>query len=103
MALTKSDLIEAISERLALSPTEAKSVLENLLEIMKSTLASGEDVMISGFGRFQVNNKAPRKGRNPITGQDMILDKRRVVTFKCSGKLREQISQHDHIEHAELN
>jgi integration host factor subunit alpha len=92
MALTKSDLIELMSKRLELSPPEGKSVLEDLLETMKSTLASGEDLMLSGFGRFQVNDKAPRKGRNPATGGTMTLDKRRVVTFKCSGKLRGQIN-----------
>ena len=92
MALTKSDLIEKISERLELSSAETKSALESLLETMKSTLASGEDLMISGFGKFQVNDKAPRKGRNPATGETMTLDKRRVVTFKCSGKLRDQIN-----------
>jgi integration host factor subunit alpha len=92
MALTKSDLIEAISDRFKISSIEAKDLLETLLETMKSTLASGEDLMISGFGRFQVNDKAPRKGRNPATGGDMILEKRRVVTFKSSGKLRDQIN-----------
>ena len=92
MALTKSNLIEAISATLDLYPTEAKSILEDLLETMKSTLASGEDLMISGFGRFQVNDKAPRKGRNPATGGTMALGKRRTVTFKCSGKLRRQIN-----------
>jgi integration host factor subunit alpha len=92
MALTKSTIIEEISHRLELSPAEAKHAIEALLETMKSTLASGEDVMVSGFGRFQVNDKAPRKGRNPATGDSMTLDKRRVVTFKCSGKLRDQIN-----------
>ena len=94
MSITKSKLVEKISERLEIQPTESKSIIETLLETMKSTLASGEDVMISGFGKFQVNNKAPRKGRNPATGETMTLDKRRVVTFKSSGKLRNQISQH---------
>ena len=92
MSLTKSDLIEEISERLDLSPVESRSILENLLETMKSTLASGEDLMISGFGRFQVNNKSSRKGRNPATGETMTLDKQRVVTFKSSGKLRKQVN-----------
>jgi integration host factor subunit alpha len=92
MALTKSDLIAAISERIDLSPAETKPVLEDLLETMKSTLESGEDLMISGFGKFQVNDKAPRTGRNPATGEDMTLDKRRVVIFKCSGKLKDQIN-----------
>jgi len=96
MAVTKSDLIEAISEGLDLSSTEAKEQLKTLLETVKSTLASGEDVMISGFGKFQVNDKAPRRGRNPATGGNMTLDKRRVVTFKCSGKLRNQINEITH-------
>ncbi|EMS78416.1 integration host factor subunit alpha [Desulfotignum phosphitoxidans] len=92
MAITKSDLINEISEQLDISPAEARYELESLLEVMKSTLASGENVMVSGFGRFQVNDKAPRKGRNPATGEDMTLEKRRVVTFKTSGKLRDQIN-----------
>jgi integration host factor subunit alpha len=103
MALTKSDLIEEISEHLNLSPAQTKSVLETLLETMKSTLASGEDVLLSGFGKLLVKDKAPRRGRNPATGEDLILPKRRVVTFKCSGKLRDQISQNDLVEKAELN
>jgi integration host factor subunit alpha len=65
MALTKSDIIERISETLDLSGNEAKDTGEELLEIIKSTLASGEDLMISGFGRFQVNEKTPRKGLLP--------------------------------------
>lgn len=92
MALTKSTITETISEKLDLHPTKAKDTVEELLEIMKSTLASGEDVMVSAFGKFQVNEKAPRKGRNPATGEDMILAKRRVVTFKCAGKLRDRIN-----------
>jgi len=67
--------------------------VEEMLEIIKSTLASGDDIMISGFGKFQVNEKAPRKGRNPATGADMMLDGRKTVTFKCSGKLRDQINE----------
>jgi integration host factor subunit alpha len=91
-ALTKQTIIEKISEELDQSPSEAKDTIEHLLEIMKSTLASGEVVMISGFGKFQVNEKAPRKGRNPATGKDMILEKRRVVVFKCAGILRDLIN-----------
>lgn len=92
MALTKTDIVELIAEKNDFSPTEAKYVLEELLKIIKSTLASGEDLMISGFGKFQVNEKRPRKGRNPATGETMILKKRRVVTFKCAGKLKDKIN-----------
>ena len=92
MTLTKQTIINKISEKNNQSPSEAKDTLETLLEIMKSTLASGEDIMISNFGKFQVNEKAPRKGRNPATGKEMILDGRRTVTFGCSGKLRDRIN-----------
>jgi len=92
VALTKTDIVELIAEKNDFKPTEAKDVLEDLFEIMKSTLASGEDLMISGFGKFQVNEKRPRKGRNPATGDSMVLDKRRVVTFKCAGKLKDRIN-----------
>ena len=71
MALTKSTIVEIIAEKNKLSPTEAKDTIEELLEIIKSTLASGEDVMITNFGKFCVNEKAPRKGRNPATGGPM--------------------------------
>jgi len=91
-ALTKQSFIEKISEEINLTPSQAKDTVEHLLEIMKSTLASGEDIMISGFGKFQVNDKAPRKGRNPATGKDMMLEKRRVVTFKCAGALRARVN-----------
>lgn len=92
MALTKTDIVELIAEKNDFKPTEAKDVLEELIEIIKSTLASGEDLMISGFGKFQVNEKKPRKGRNPATGESMVLDRRRIVTFKCAGKLKDRIN-----------
>ena len=92
MALTKQTIINKISEKNNQTPSQAKDTIETLLEIIKSTLASGEDIMISGFGKFQVNEKAPRKGRNPATGGTMMLDGRRVVVFKCSGKLRDEIN-----------
>jgi len=92
LTLTKQTIIEKISEEIDQSPSEAKDIIEYLLEIMKATLSSREDVMISGFGKFQVNEKAPRKGRNPATGREMMLDGRRVVTFKCAGKLRDQLN-----------
>lgn len=73
MALTKQTIIEKITTKNNQTSAQAKDTLESLLEIMKSTLASGEDIMISGFGKFQVKEKAPRKGRNPATGKDMML------------------------------
>jgi len=92
LSLTKAILINQIEKQLNLSSSEAKDVLETFLETMKSSLESGEDLMISGFGKFQLQDKAPRKGRNPATGKDMTLRSRRVVTFKCSGELRKKIN-----------
>ncbi len=92
MTCTKTTIVERIAEKINQTPSEAKDTIEHLLEIMKSTLASGEDVMISGFGKFQVNEKASRKGRNPATDEEMMLKKRRVVTFKCAGILRDRIN-----------
>ncbi len=68
--------------------SEAKETVEKMLEIIKYSLAAGEDIMISGFGRFQVDEKSDRKGRNPAIGNVMTLEGRWGVTFKWSGNLR---------------
>ncbi|MGD9732812.1 MAG: integration host factor subunit alpha [Desulfamplus sp.] len=91
MALTKIEIFELIRQKTFLSPQQARNSVETLLEIMKSTLSSGEDIMISGLGKFCVKDKAARKGRNPATDEEMILKARRVVTFKCSGKLKNKV------------
>jgi len=90
MALTKSDIVASIHE-LGLTKKKSVEVIESLLEIVKRSLESSEDVLISGFGKFCVKNKAKRRGRNPATGEDLMLRGRKVVTFKCSGKLRHKI------------
>lgn len=95
MTLTKANIIEVIPEELGLTRKKSSEVLETLLEIIKKTLGNGEDVLISGFGKFCVNNKNARRGRNPATGEEMMLDPRKVVTFKCSGKLREKLNGND--------
>jgi len=95
MTLTKREIVEHLSESFDYPKNKSSDVLETLLEIIKKTLASGEDVMVSGFGRFCVKEKNPRKGRNPATGDDLMLDPRRVVTFKCSGKLRGKINSRE--------
>ena len=92
MPLTKNDIVEEISTRNGFTRKKSIETVETLLEIMKNTHASGEDVLISGFGKFCVKEKSERKGRNPATGEDMMLAPRRVVTFKCSGKLRERVN-----------
>lgn len=85
--------MEKLIDQYDWSRSEAAETIEALLEIIKETLASGEEIMLSGFGKFQVNEKAQRKGRNPATGKEMMIDKKRVVTFKCAGKLRDEINK----------
>lgn len=91
MALTKSDIVAKVHE-LGFTKKKSVEVIESLLEIIKSTLETGDDVLVSGFGKFCVKNKQQRRGRNPATGSDLILRERKVVTFKCSGKLRSRIN-----------
>ena len=90
MALTKSDIVASVHD-LGLTKKKSVEVIESLLEIIKRSLESSEDVLVSGFGKFCVKDKAKRRGRNPATGQDLMLRGRKVVTFKCSGKLRHKI------------
>ena len=92
MALTKAEIVDKMTEDLGFTRTKAGDTIESILKIIKSNLESGEDVLISGFGKFCVNKKQERRGRNPATGDDMMLKPRKVVTFKCSGKLRELIN-----------
>ena len=92
MTLTKAQIIDNIQNQLRFSKKETTDIVENLLEIMKRTMQTGDDVLISGFGKFCVKEKKERRGRNPATGEDMMLAPRRVVTFKCSGKLRDKVN-----------
>jgi integration host factor subunit alpha len=92
MALTKADIIESVNQQLGLPKNKSTEVVDQLIETIKSTLASGDDVLVSGFGKFCVNDKKERRGRNPATGDSMMLKPRRVVTFKCSGKLRRKVN-----------
>lgn len=92
MALTKSTITDILTEELGFPRKQATEVVESLLEIIKFTLASGDDVLVSGFGKFCVKDKNERRGRNPATGEAAILRARRVVTFKCSGKLRDRVN-----------
>ena len=92
MALTKADIVESISNQIGFTRKQSVETVETLLEIMKKTLESGEDVLVSRFGKFCVRDKKKRRGRDPATGDDMMLQPRKVVTFKCSGKLREKVN-----------
>jgi integration host factor subunit alpha len=91
MTITKDSLSTKIT-KLGFTKLESYRLVETLLESIKESLQKGEDVLISGFGKFCVNEKRQRRGRNPQTGNDMTLAARRVVTFKCSGVLRERVN-----------
>jgi integration host factor subunit alpha len=92
MTLTKAQIVESIHNKIGLTKNKSSEIVETCLEIIKSELESGEDVLVSGFGKFCVREKKERKGRNPATGDAMMLAPRRVVTFKCSGKLKDMIN-----------
>jgi len=92
MAITKADIVETICVKNGFSKKQSIETLETMLEIIKQTLESGEDVLVSGFGKFCVRHKNERKGRNPATGEDMMLTPRKVVTFRCSSKLRDKLN-----------
>jgi integration host factor subunit alpha len=91
MTLVKENLIQSLYDQVGLSKHQSKALLDNVFEQIKKSLESEDDVLISGFGKFIVKNKAQRKGRNPATGSDLTLDARRVVTFKCSPVLRKKL------------
>jgi integration host factor subunit alpha len=94
MSTTKADLVNRVYETNPdLTKAIAKDAVETLLDIIKSNLEQGEDILLSGFGKFSVKHKAARKGRNPQTGEEAVIEARRVVTFKPSGKLRERLNQ----------
>ena len=90
--LTKSDIINSIQRENGYSRKKTTELVETLLKQIKTALESGEDVLVSGFGKFCVHSKRERRGRNPATDEDMMLAPRKVVTFKCSGKLRKTIN-----------
>lgn len=93
MCLTKDGIEEAVAVEIGFPKKRSVELVETLLELIKKTLESGEDVMISGFGKFCVKAKKERRGRNPAIGEDMMMRPRRVVTFKWSGKLRKKINR----------
>jgi integration host factor subunit alpha len=93
MTLTKEDLKDSICNQLNIPKTQSRAIIESFLETIKSSLKSGEDVMISGFGKFSVKNKNERRGRNPATGENLMLGPRKVVGFKCSDKLRDKVNR----------
>ena len=92
MSLTKAAIVEKVYTEVGFPRNQSVEIVESLLEIIKSSLASGDDLLVSGFGKFTVRDKQERKGRNPATGEDLMLKPRRVVTFKWSGTLRDKVN-----------
>ena len=95
MALTKDHLVNSLYNNLDVPKSKSASIIETLLKKIKETLEKNEDVLISGFGKFCVKAKKDRRGRNPATGEDLTLEARRVVIFKCSGVLRDKVNGKD--------
>ena len=91
--MTKADLVDSIFEKVGLSKKEAQDIVEILFDTMKQTFAEGESVKISGFGTFHVRKKMARRGRNPKTGADLEITPRRVITFKISNQLKDEIEK----------
>jgi len=94
MALTKIDIIKKIVDQTGMSKKDSVDIVESVLSIIKSTLAFGEEVKISGFGKFDVRQKKPRRGRNPQTGETITIESRRILTYKPSAILRDAINNH---------
>ena len=92
MTLTKANIVDAISDQIGYQKNHSSEIVETLLELIKKTLESGDDVLISNFGKFCVKEKGERRGRNPSTGKDMMMKPRRVVTFQWSGRLRKKVN-----------
>ena len=92
MTLTKANIVDAVAEQIGYTKNRSVNTIETLLELIKRSLESGEDVLVSGFGKICEKEKHERRGRNPATGEDMMLEPRNVVTFSCSSKLRDRIN-----------
>ena len=92
MIITRAHLTDSVHNRLDLSKTKSAGLVESVFEIMKNTLENGEDILISGFGKFCIKGKRDRRGRSPWTGEDMVLGSRRIVTFKCFGVLKDRLN-----------
>jgi len=96
MTMTKADIVERIYEKVGFSKKVATEVVESIFELVKRRLEQGEKVKISGFGNFTVNEKRPRKGRNPQTGEEIVISGRRVLTFKASQVLKKTMNGDSH-------
>jgi len=93
MTMTKADVVKIICEKMGFGLKESTEIVDQVFEILKETLESGEKIKISGFGNFVVRQKRPRKGRNPQTGGEIVISERKVVTFKPNNVLRKALNQ----------
>ncbi|HKL77446.1 MAG TPA: integration host factor subunit alpha [Gammaproteobacteria bacterium] len=92
MAITKADLVEMLHDRIGFSKKEARELVETSLDEVRASLASGEEVKLSGFGKFELRDKPPRPGRNPKTGEEVTITARRVVNFRPSQVLKSRVN-----------
>jgi integration host factor subunit alpha len=92
MAITKIEIVNMLYEHIGLPKNKCVSIMESVFEIIKSELEKGNDVMVSGFGKWTVNSKKARKGRNPQTGKGLTIKARKVVTFRPSAVLRDELN-----------
>jgi integration host factor subunit alpha len=92
VALTKSQIVEAVSVVSGFNRFKAAEPVETVIKLIKSALLAGDDALLIGFGEFCVEQKTERRGRNSATGRDAMFSARKVITFKCSGKLRDSIN-----------
>jgi integration host factor subunit alpha len=98
MTITKDSLVEMVHNEVGLNKREAKELIECFFEQIKTSLEKGNDIKLSGFGNFMLRNKSPRPGRNPKTGEEVIISERRVVTFKSGLKLKSKLEAYDGVE-----
>ena len=97
MTLTKAELVSIVSDKCSFSRQESVQIVDQVFQILKETLEKGEKVKISGFGNFIVHEKRPRRGRNPQTGEEVIISGRRVLKFKPSANLRKAVNQENQL------
>ncbi len=90
--MTKADMVDLVYEQIGVSKREAARIVETIFDVIKETLERGDNVKISGFGSFNLQHKKPRRGRNPQTGEEITISARRVLSFKASNVLREQLN-----------
>ena len=98
MTITKDSLVEMVHNEIGLNKREAKELIESFFEQIKKSLEEGNDIKLSGFGNFNLRDKAPRPGRNPKTGAEVTISSRRVVTFKSGLKLKSKLEGYDGTE-----